>query len=453
VASAAAKQDLTRGSIPRHLLRLAGPASASALLHNLYALNDLFFAGQFLGRDAQAAIASSIFVAILTFAFVTMVSAGALAVVSRLSGAGAEDGEIASEASHALSLGVLVGIVVGAIGVPLARPIMELMAPGLPGVTAEGTTYLRGVFLGLPAIYLVNVIDSLFRARGTTVVPLLMQIVGVAVNLALNAVAVLVLEWGVAGIAVATIGSRVAASALGLVLIARGGLRLRVPLLPPARPDAASYRRMLRIGFPAGMRPFLFAAIFMVVSGFVSRIGGVEALGGLTVGIRIEGLCFLLMLGFGLSVAPAVGQNLGAGDTRRAEHAAWAGAGFAAIAGLVVGGLFLLIPRELMSLLSRDPGIQEMGAVYLRIVSVCQIFTALEIAFGQAFTGAGDTVPPLIISTTFTVLRVPGAWLFGDVLGGGILAIWWVINLTAIARGIGMCAWFLRGRWKRRAVT
>jgi putative MATE family efflux protein len=445
------RQDLTHGSIPRHLVRLAAPAVLSSLLHNLYSINDLFFAGYFVGKDAQAAVGASLFVTIMTFAFATMVSIGAMAIVSRLSGSRADDAEIAGEVRHGITLALLFGGVIGAIGYPLARPIMVLMAGGLEGIVEQGTIYLRGIFLGLPIIFMVPTVDSMYRARGTTAVPLLMEVFAVCANFVLNAVAVLVLDLGVAGIAVATVGSRLAASAIGIFLIARGGLRLHIPLVPFMRPCRAAYRRILRIGFPAGMRPFLFAVIFMVILSFVARFGE-NTHAGLTVGIRIEGICFLLMFGFGTAVAPTVGQNLGAQSPDRATRAAWTGALFAGVAGVLISALFLAIPREMMSLLSPYREVQEIGADYLRIVAICQIFTALEVTLGQAFIGAGNTVPPLLITTFFNLLRIPGTWLFGIVLGGGPIAIWWVINLTAVGRGVGMTVWFRMGRWKTHAL-
>jgi putative MATE family efflux protein len=450
-ATTAIRQDLTRGSIPRHVIRLAAPAVLSSLLHNLYSINDLVFAGWFVSKDAQSAVGASLFVTIMTFAFATMVSIGAMAIVSRKSGANAPEEEIAGDVRHGITFALLFGAVIGAIGFPLARPIMTLMAGGLEGVVEQGTIYLRGIFIGLPVIFLVPAIDSLYRARGTTAVPLLMEVFAVVANLVLNAVAVLVLDWGVAGIAVATVGSRLAAAAIGLVLISRGGLRLSIPLVSFLKPSRAVYARILRIGFPAGMRPFLFSLVFMVILGLVARYGDAPHT-GLTVGVRIEGVCFLLMFGFGLAVGPMVGQNLGANLPERAARAAWIGALFAGIAGLVIGVVFLAIPRELMGLLTPYDDVKDYGAGYLRVVAVCQIFTALEVTLGQAFIGAGNTVPPLLITSVFNVLRIPGAWLFGIVLGGGPMAIWWVINVTAIGRGIGMLAWFKRGRWKSHAL-
>ncbi len=201
----AIRQDLTRGSIPRHILRLAAPAVASSLLHNIYSVNDLWFAGWFVGSAAQAAVGSSLFVAIMTFSFATMIAVGAMAIVSRRTGAGDPDESIARDVGRALSLAVVLGIVVGAILFPLARPIMRLVAGGLPEVIEQGTIYLRGLFLGMPFLFLVPTLDSLYRARGSARIPMLMEGFAVVANVLLNYVAVSLLDWGVAGIAIATV--------------------------------------------------------------------------------------------------------------------------------------------------------------------------------------------------------------------------------------------------------
>ena len=441
------RRDLTHGPVGRHLARLAAPAVVSWMLHNLYGLNDLFFAG-LIGADEQTAVATSLYVVIALAGCSRLVAIGALATVSRLSGERAPAHEIARHVRQALFAATAFGAIVGAIGWLTAPAIGAFVTAGGPAAPTVAT-YLRGLFLGAPALLLAPTIDALFRARGTTAVAFAMEVAGVVVNVVLNAVAVLVLGWGVEGVAVATVLSRVAACTLGLAMMARGGLRIDVALWPPPRPDRDVLRTTLRIGLPDAIEAFLFALIYMTLSRVVAGHDHAAA-GGLGAGLRIEGFCFLIMVGVGAAVGPLVGQNLGARRPDRATRAAKLGAVVAGGIGLGLGTLFWVAPEVVVGLLARDADLAGHATSYLRIAALAQVFTGVEIALAQAMKGAGHTVPPAVVSVGFSVLRVPLAWLAGSVLGLDVTWIWWVIGGTAILRGVAMAAVFAGGRWKGR---
>jgi Na+-driven multidrug efflux pump len=82
---------------------------------------------------------------------------------------------------------------------------------------------------------------------------------------------------------------------------------------------------------------------------------------------------------------------------------------------------------------------------------MCQITMGWELVFEQAFTGAGDTLPPMWVSVSTSVLRVPLAWWLAPYWGP--TGVWWTISLTAVARGLWATLWFRRGNWKRKALS
>ena len=87
------------------------------------------------------------------------------------------------------------------------------------------------------------------------------------------------------------------------------------------------------------------------------------------------------------------------------------------------------------------------SARYLRIGAISTMFAGAELVLEGALGGAGDTLPPMITSTTLTVLRIPlAAWA---ATRWGTSGIWWTISLTALGRGVAMMALWKWGRWKR----
>jgi putative MATE family efflux protein len=383
---------------------------------------------------------------IAVFGFIQLAMIGTLTLVARRSGAGNIDGASRAARQGLIWAGVL------SIGTALPGLYLRRFIPGVmgmaPEVARDADAYLRVLFLGLPALFFMPTVEAIFRARGDARTPLVLQILAVATNIAGNAIAVFVLKAGVTGIAGATIVSRLVGSAAGFWLLARGtvGLDLRRhsgPLL-----DVALWLKIARVSAPVGLRTMLFGIIYQVIMGITATYGA-SVQNGLGVGIRMESICFFVLVGFGIAAGPIVGQNLGAGRPDRAARGAWTAAGMAAAVALLFSIFYRLKPELLLNLFASDAGTIANGAEYLRIISFCLMFTALEVVFAHSFTGAGDTIPPMLIDVPLTAARIPLSYWMAYDLGWGSHGIWWAICITAIGRGVFMALWFLRGRWKR----
>jgi putative MATE family efflux protein len=438
-------RDLTTGPLGGHVLALAWPAILSTLVHNLYGINDVFFA-QYAGLAGQTAISNNLFVMITIFGFIQLSAIGTMTVVARRTGARNEDGADRA-ARQGLFFGLAVSIVIATAGLLTAPWIPRLMGMA-PDVTAESLRYLRVLFLGMPALFLFPTIESIFRARGDTRTPLLLQVTTVGTNIVGNALVVFAFDAGVAGIAVATILSRLVGVGLGLALLRGGRIGLTLERRDGPFCDLALWRRLALVSAPIGTRTMMFGFVYQVVSGITADFG-TAAQNGLGVGIRAEGLVFFVLVGFGLAAGPLVGQNLGAGRPERAERAAWLTVGYAMVPSLVFTILFLVVPGVFMDFLTDDAATIVHGNEYLRIVAICFVFMCLEVVLANAFTGAGDTLPPMVVDVPLTALRIPLAWWLAHSLGWGPHGIWWAISWTAIARGVGLGLWFRRNRWKR----
>jgi putative MATE family efflux protein len=440
-----AERNLTEGSIPRHVLALALPSILFTVVHNLYGLNDIFFS-KYLGKNAQTAVSNNLFTLIALFGFIQLASIGTLTLVSRRTGAGNEEGADRA-ARQGLLFGLALSLVVAGIGFVTLPWIPRLMGMA-PDVTRESMTYLGIIFVGLPAMFLPPIVDVIFRARGDTVTPLLMQFLSVGSNIAGNALAVFVFDAGIAGIAISTIVSRLVSVALGLWLLKRGRVGIRLVRRAGAFLDFRLWGTIAKVAAPIGLRTLLFGVIYQLVTRVASDFGtGVQ--NGLGVGIRMEGFGFFVLMGFAMAAAPIVGQNLGAGKPDRATRGAWITVAMACVPALLFTALFAFAPRALMSAFAADPETLDWGTEYLRIVSVCMVFTALDVCLAQSFMGAGDTIPPSLVDIPLTVARVPVADLLANTFEMGPTGIWITIAGSAILKGIALAALFARGKWKR----
>jgi Na+-driven multidrug efflux pump len=100
-----------------------------------------------------------------------------------------------------------------------------------------------------------------------------------------------------------------------------------------------------------------------------------------------------------------------------------------------------------------DPAVLMAGKNYVRILALSQIMMAWEIVYEGAFSGAGDTLPPMVIAIPGAVLRIPLVWFLAIGLGWGIDGVWWAITASTILKGISLYIWFSLGRWKKREVS
>ena len=432
--------------LPATIARVALPAVASSLLMTLFFSVDMYWIGTRVGPTGLAAASTSIFWVWLLVSIAEMVNVGLTAVASRRYGEGRAP-EAARIAGDALVLSLVLGVACAAIGLPLLPRMFALMHSP-PDVSALGMRYLGTYLLGAPLIFGFFAVDAAFRAAGDTRTPFALLCASVGVTLILDPV--LIVGWGpipalgVAGAAIATIGTRAVAFVLGLALVGRRGV------LRFGRPDWRALLQVVRIGLPTALTGVAFSLIYAVLARTATQFG-TPALAALGIGHRVESWLYMVGVGFGAATAAIVGQNLGAGETARAARAGWLSVGFCSIFGLVACVVELLFPERFAGIFSRDPAVIAEGARYLRIAAFSQLGICAEIVLEGALGGAGHTLAPMLTSTAITVSRIPLAvWAAARY---GSTGLWWTISLTALARAVGMMAIWRSGRWKRTSIA
>ena len=437
---------LVSDPLPRTIARIALPAVASSLLMTLFFSVDTFWIGTRLGSAALAAASTAVFWIWLLVSIAEMVNVGLTAVAARRYGEG-RGHEAARIAGDALMLSIVLGTLCAMIGVPLLPRMFGIMHTP-PDVAALGVRYLGTYLLGAPLIFGFFAVDAAFRAAGDTRTPFLLLSASVGVTLFLDPV--LIVGWGpvpalgMSGAAIATIGTRAVAFALGLTIVGRRGV------LKVGRPDWSTLAQVVRIGLPTAVTGVVFSLIYVLVTRTATRFG-TPALAALGIGHRVESWLFMIAVGFGAATAAIVGQNLGAGRSDRAERAGWLSVGFCSLFGIVACVVELLVPERFASIFTHDPAVIAEGAKYLRIAAFSQLGICAEIVLEGALGGAGHTLAPMLTSTSITALRIPiAAWAATRY---GSTGLWWTISLTAMARAVGMMAIWRAGRWKRTSIA
>lgn len=444
--------DLTSGPITKSIFYLAGPVVATMFLETAFSLANIFWVGK-LGAVSLAAVISATILVWIIYSMVGTISVGVTALVSR--SIGAKDIEQASSvARQAYLFAILVAFTLSVLGIFFSRLAFTLMGTA-PDVTHLGTRYLRIIFSGAIFFFLIDVFGATFRASGDTKTPMMVTLGSVGLNIILDPF--LIFGWGpfprleTSGAALASIISQGLGSCLLGFLIIRGRLGFKFSLIPRLHLKFAMVWRILRIGIPASIAWITFSLVYLFLNKIVALFG-TDAIAALGVGNRMESISYLTCFGFSVAASTLVGQNLGAGKPERSARAVWETWGIVVLITGLVSIVFFIFPQHITSFFISDPKVVQIGKGYLKILALSQVFMGMEIVFEGAFAGAGNTVPPMAISLSGSLARVPLAYLLAVHGGFGVAGVWWAISLTSIVKGVVSTYWFSRGKWKSQRV-
>ncbi len=436
---------LTVGPLRPVILRLAAPAVAMMACHFCFNLIDAIWVGRLIGPAALAAVSTAGFYVWVLLALGEMVEVGLIAVAARRHGEGRPDAA-ARAAGAAVLYALAAGAVVSLLGLALTSALFRFM--GVPGdVATLGHAYLDTWLLGGPLVFGFFAIEATFRASGDTRTPFLLLMSSVLLSVGLDPLLIAGVgplpRLGVEGAALASVMVRGGGFLIGI------GIALRRGLIRLEAPDWRAVPTVLRVGAPLSIAGVLLSIVYMWITRYTSRFG-TAALAALGVGHKVEGLGFIAISGFALSASALVGQNLGADQEARARQAVRMTVGYCLAVTSTTAVAFLAIPRLLVALFTSDASVIADGSLYLRVIAFAQIGQTFEIILEGALAGAGYTLWPQVTSTTLTLLRAPlSAWWSGAI---GLLGIWLALSVTAIARGIVMTVFWLRGNWRRVVV-
>jgi putative MATE family efflux protein len=204
--------------------------------------------------------------------------------------------------------------------------------------------------------------------------------------------------------------------------------------------------KTVKIGLPISLAGLNFTIVYLVLTRIMSEFG-TAAVASIPVGNRVESISYMTCHGFYMAVSSMVGQNLGAKDPGRAAKSVWTTAGIMSAITFGFGAIFVAIPEYITVIFSKEPEVIRISADYLRILGLSQVFMGFEFVFEGAFTGAGHTMPPTIVSVPGTLIRIPLAYYLAISLGLGPIGIFWAITISTVIKGIWLFGWFKFGRW------
>ena len=420
-------------------------------LQTAFNIIDMVFVGR-LGPDAIAGVSMSGAMIHAVMTLVIGVDMGMRAMVSRFFGA--DDREMARRvAGQALLMGGVLTLILASSGVIWRREFLELLG-ATPAVVEQGSGYLLILFSGIITMVYMFFVSGILQSIGDVRTPMRIGAISFAINIVLDPLFIFgygpVPALGVKGAALATVLARGLAGLLLLrALFSHSEFRLNWRHLIP---DPRLILRILRIALP-GSAQFGCYSLSDMFSTRLIALFGTSAVAAF--GVTNRCVMVVLIIGFGLSgaVGTMVGQNLGANRPDRAARSVWLMAGLYAVFLLAGAAGYYLFARPIISLFTQDFATLEVGVTCLEIHTFGFVAFSLNLIFGRALQGAGDSVSPLVITAFARLPLLLGLlYILPRYTSLGMDGLWYGFVITSVTEGVIKLFWFNRGKWKMQRV-
>jgi len=441
-------QDLTTGSLSRHLLKTTAMMLVGMTLQTMYVLVDLYWVGH-LGTAAVTAAGIG-----GNFTFIVLAASQALGVGTTSLIAHAAGRKDHKEATHLYGQSQLLAVTVGAAFFLVATATRDTYVNALAPDAATAALAHDFLVWFLPAMALqfpMVAMGAALRGTGRFGPGMWVHAGSVALNMILSPV--FMFGWGPGapmGIAGAALGT--------FVSVAAATAGLACYFLPKAaylrfsavrwKLDLSRWRAILKIGIPAGAE-FAFMAAYVVVVYSVTRRFGAAAQAGFGIGMRILQSGFLPVVALGFAVSPVAGQNFGAGKMDRVRATFFDAVRLAAGAMLIFACVAHFAPTPLLQPFSSDPMVLGAGADYLRVTSWSFVASGVIFVISSFFQALGNSVPPLIAAATRTTVTIGGLLLLSRHPDFSLSWIWW-LSVASILLQLALNTWFLRREFRER---
>ena len=448
------------------LLVFAAPMIIGNLFQQFYTMVDSIVVGRFVSENALAAVGASY---ALTAVFISVAiggGVGASVITSRYFGA-RDYRKMKLSIRTALTVFLVTSIVLGGVGLLFARQIMTaLHTPA--DVLGEAVVYLNIYFLGLPFLFMYNILSAMFNALGRSKIPLYLLIFSSLFNIVLDVFFVRELEMGVSGVAWATLIAQGISAVFSFLILLRelkdypadkktaaeeNGAEGeqsagRLPLF-----DKTECALMARVALPSILQQFTISIGMMLVQSVVNSFGA-QVLAGFSAAMRVESICVVPMSAMGNVMSSYTAQNIGAGEFDRVRKGYRTGYGIVAAFAVVLCLAMELTYRPLILMFlgeEASAAAYQTGVDYLRFIGWFFVFIGMKMITDGLLRGAGDMVMFTVANMVNLGIRVFASMIFAP--GFGVKVVWMVVPIGWIANFLISYAEYRTGKWERRIIS
>ena len=385
--------DMTEGGIARLLITFALPLMVGNVFQQLYNTVDSIIVGNFVSRQALAAVGCTGPIINTLIGIFGGLAAGAGVVISQYYGAKDRD-KLHRAVQTTIALTLCMCVVLTALGVVMTPFMLRLMATP-SDVMGAASSYLRIYFWGISGMLLYNIGAGILRAVGDSTHPLYFLIFSATTNTILDLLFVKVFSWGIAGAAIATVAAQFLSALLVMRMLIASREDYRVD--PGAlRFDRGILKRICEIGIPSSLQMGVTAVSNVFVQSYINRFES-ACMAGWAAYNKLDAFAILPLMGFSMAVTTFVGQNYGAGKLDRARRGPLIALGIGTIIMVVILAPMMIFAPALVRLFNQEAEVIAFGTLFLRLISPFYLLCTINQIYSGALRGVGDTKATMII--------------------------------------------------------
>lgn len=443
-------EQILSGNMMQAILSIAVPVVINSFLQTMYNLTDTFWLGK-IGTEQLAAINLVTPVQNIILNFGSGITVAGSVLISQY--IGAKDEKNANHmANHIFLCAILFAVFCASACFFSTSAIVRWL--GAEGNTLQyGITYLRIVVLDMPLLYTINIFSSVNQAQGNTVKPMLLNFLGIIINMILDPLLMIVFDLNIAGAALATLFAKLPSALIAFYSLCK-----------KSNPVHLNYRgfhfekekllSILKVGLPTAIGGSTMQLGFLLMSKNVYKYG-TQAMAAYGIGNKVNGLISLPSNGIGSAVATIVGQNVGARQYDRADYGYRLSRRISVIF-LFIGGMILsrpFISTAIVSIFSSDPEVIAMASDFLSIMAFWCWTNGIYNSTTGLFQGSGHTEVTMVIDATrLWVFRFLTLFICENLLHMGVRSVWYCV---VVSNGISAAILFFLHKtdlWKKTGI-
>lgn len=438
---------ILRGRMLEAILALAIPVVINSFLQTMYNLTDTYWLGH-IGSEELASINLVSPVQNIVLNFGSGLTVAGSVLIAQYIGAGKkrEAGKMAAQ------------VYVCALIFSITAALLLCLATGsiVSFLGADGTIYdysvqyLQLVLLDMPFLFTINIYQAVNQAQGDTMRPMLLNFLGICINLVLDPLFMVGFKWGVRGAALATLVAKIPSAVIAYRALTNKKNELYITFKDFCF-ERDKLLDILRIGFPTAIGSSTMQFGFLLMSKNV-YVYGTSAMAAYGIGNKVNGLITLPANGIGSATATIVGQNIGAGQLKRAEKG-YRLSMYICVIFLFIGGMLLSrmpVSTAAVRIFSDDPAVIEMASDFLSIMAFWCFTNGVHTTTNGLFQGTGHTeVTMLMDASRLWVFRFLTLFICGSVLHMGVRSVWYSVVVSNGITSLLLYILYLTGLWKK----
>ena len=444
------KKDFLTGNPGRVVLVFAIPMLIGNIFQQLYSTVDTIIVGNFVGKNAVAAVGGTFSIQFLVLSLAMGFTTGMSVVISQLYGA-RDMVRLKRAFSTSAIFSLMLSVVLGVAGILVINPLLTHMLQTPAEIYADSYTYLLITFIGYPFTLIYNMYAAVLRAVGDSKTPLYFLILSAITNIILDLVFVVGFGMGVAGVAIATMIAQALSCVCCHMYVGR---KYEIFQLTKETLvfDKDLLKGIIRYGVPSAIQQSVLSLNFMVVQRFVNFFGA-DMTAAFSVVNKIENFVTMPQMNLAMALSMFAGQNIGAGEEKRAKQGVTDVLKMQVAFWVVILFVLPMVASGLIRLfgMGDDANVMAIGVEAIKLCSKLYILFGFMQTFSNFLRGVGDAKFSMVTTICMIFIRLPITYVLVHIIQYGEMSIWIGMGFgwfTVMAMNIVR---YLKGGWRGKA--